>query len=127
MTEKEGWIAFSDDEARTWHGLRKVGFRAANIKLFRLADGTLVCAYRDEEPARHGVSVSTSRDGGETWQFAGQLYSDPAARHRPGMLCGYPDMVSLGNGEIAAVLHTYADAEGRADLQFFRLRDRTAG
>ena len=127
MTEKQGWIAFSDDEARTWHGLRKVGFRASNIKLFRLADGTLVCVYRDEEPARHGVSVSTSRDGGESWQFAGQLYSDPAARHRPGMLCGYPDMVSLENGEIAAVLHTYADAEGRADLQFFRLRDRTAG
>ena len=127
MVEKDGWIAFSDDEARTWHGLRKVGFRAANIKLFKLADGTLLCAYRDEDPARHGVSVSTSRNGGQTWQFGGQLYSDATARHIPGGLCGYPDMVSLGNGEIAAVLHTYAGTDGRADLQFFRLRDRTAG
>ena len=127
MVEKQGWIAFSDDEARSWHGLRRVGFRASNIKLFTLSDGTILCAYRDEEPSRHGVSVSTSRDGGQTWQFAGQLYSDTAARHIPGGLCGYPDMASLGNGEIAAVLHTYTDATGRADLQFLRLRDLTAG
>ena len=79
-------------------GLRKVGFRASNIKLFRLADGTLVCVYRDEEPARH-CQLLTSCDAGESWQFAGQLYSDRAARHQPGM-CGYPDMVSLG---VAAV------------------------
>ena len=125
MVEKEAWIAFSSDDAQTWHGLRKVGFKGANIKLFRLRDGSLLCAYRDEDPAQHGVSVSHSRDGGETWRHVGQLYSDPAADHRPGGLCGYPDMVSLGNGRIAAVLHTYGDRNGRAHLQFFTLRDRT--
>ena len=125
MVEKQAWIAFSDDEARSWHGLRPAGFRGANIKLFRLQDGSLLCTYRDEDPGRHGVSVSQSRDGGGTWSLVGQLYSEPAADHRPGGLCGYPDMVSLGDGRIAATLHTYADADGRASIQFFILRDRT--
>ena len=124
IAKKEAWIAFSDDEARTWHGLRKAPFRGANIKLFRLRDGSILCAYRDEDPARHGVSVSHSRDGGETWRWLGQLYSDSTADHRPGGLCGYPDMVSLGDGRIAATLHTYTKG-GRAHLQFFILRDRT--
>ena len=124
MAEKEAWIAFSDDEAQTWRGLHKVGFRGANIKLFRLRDGSLLCTYRDEDPARHGVSISRSTDAGETWRFAGQLYADPTADHRPGALCGYPDMVSLGDDRIAAVLHTYTK-HGRAELQFFILRDRT--
>ena len=124
IVKKETWIAFSADEARTWHGLRKVEFRGANIKLFRLRNGSILCAYRDEDPARHGVSLSHSTDGGETWRWVGQLYSDPEADHRPGSLCGYPDMVSLGDGRIAAVLHEYTTG-GRAHLQFFVLRDRT--
>lgn len=125
MVEKEAWIAFSGNEGRSWHGLRKVGFRGANIKLFALRDGSILCTYRDEDPARHGVSISHSRDGGETWRLAGQLYSDPTADHHPGGLCGYPDMVSLGDDRIAATLHTYADARGAAHLQYFILRDRT--
>jgi BNR repeat-like domain len=125
MAEKEAWIAFSSDEARTWHGLRKVGFRGANIKLFRLRDGSLLCTYRDEDPARHGVSVSHSRDDGETWRWIGQLYADPTARHQPGALGGYPDMVSLGDDRIAAVCHSYQQPDGAAHLLFYALRDRT--
>jgi len=125
MNSRDAHVAFSDDECRTWFGLRPTGFKGANIKLFRLRDGSILCAHRDEDPIRRGVSVHHSRDGGETWQFVGQLYSDPGARHQPGGLCGYPDMASLGGGEIACTLHTYTDAEGRADIQFLRLRDRT--
>jgi hypothetical protein len=126
IADKEAWIAFSPDECATWHGLRKVEFRGANIKLYRLRDGSLLCTYRDEDPARHGVSMSRSLDGGQSWQFAGQLYADPSARHAPGGLCGYPDMVSLGDDRIAAVLHTYTSPEGSAHLQYFVLRDLTA-
>jgi hypothetical protein len=126
IAEKEAWIAFSSDECASWHGLRKVEFRGSNIKLSRLRDGSLLCTYRDEDPARHGVSVSHSLDGGASWRFVGQLYADPSARHAPGGLCGYPDMVSLGADRIAATLHTYAEPDGRAHLQFFILRDRTA-
>ena len=125
MTEKEAWIAISDDEARSWHSLRKAGFRGSNIKLIRLHDGSMLCAYRDEDPGLRGVSVSHSADGGRTWTWHGQLYSEPAAVHRVGELCGYPDMAHLPDRRIAAVLHTYDDADGRADLQFFLLRDRT--
>jgi len=125
MVTRDAFIAFSGDEGRTWTPPRPTGFKGANIKLFRLNDGTILCAHRDEDPARYGVSLRTSRDGGETWRFIGQLYSDPTAEHRPGSLCGYPDMASLGNGEIAVVLHTYAGPDGTTDLQFFRLRDRT--
>ncbi len=84
MVEKEGWIAFSDDECRTWHGLRKVGFKAANVKLLKLRDGSILCVHRDEDPARRGVSVQHSRDGGVTWRFVGQLYSDLAGEAHPG-------------------------------------------
>jgi hypothetical protein len=34
-------------------------------------------------------------------------------------------MASLGNAEIACTLHTYTDSEGRADIQYLRLHDRT--
>ena len=85
-----------------------------------------MCLYRDEEPARRGVSVSVTSDGGETWRFAGQLYAaGPDAQHVPGSVCGYPDAADLGDGRFAAVLHTYPDDEGRQDIQLLILRDRS--
>jgi hypothetical protein len=72
------------------------------------------------------VSVSVTADGGDTWQFAGQLYAAPEdAAHVPWSLCGYPDVTSLADGRLAAVLHTYPDAAGRMDLHFLILRIRT--
>ena len=60
------------------------GFLGANIKLLRLRSGAILCAYRDEDPQRRGVSVSISDDGGEQWRFAGQLYAaDAAVPHKP--------------------------------------------
>ena len=97
----------------------------ANIKLFRLRDGSMLCAYRDEDPARHGVSrVALARRRRDV-AVVGQLYADPAASTARAASCGYPDMVSLGDDRIAAVLHTYAEPTAGADLQFFVLRDRT--
>jgi hypothetical protein len=39
-------------------------------------------------------------------------------------VCGYPDLVTLGSGDIGAVLHTYPTADG-IELHWLRLRDRT--
>ena len=65
-------------------------------------------------------------DGGASWAFAGQLYAAASdARHLPGSVCGYPDVADLGDGRLAAALHTYPDADGRMDIQFFDLRDLT--
>ena len=97
-----------------------------NIKLYRLRSGLVLCVYRDEDPARRGVSCSVSADGGASWRFVGQLYvADPAVEHRPGHLCGYPDLSLACGDAVACVLHTYPDAAGRVELHLLRLRDRT--
>ena len=84
-----------------------------------------MCAYRDEDPDRHGVSLSLTDDGGESWTSLGQLYAaGPEALHEPGSVCGYPDLVSLGADEVGVVLHGYPTVEG-IQLQWLRLRDRS--
>ena len=119
-------FAHSADEGRSWTPIRETGFLGANIKLHRLRSGAVLCLYRDEDPARRGVSCSVSDDGGAAWRHVGRLYvADPSVPHRPGNLCGYPDVVPLDGDEFACVLHTYPDAEGHTDLHFMRLRDRT--
>ena len=123
---RESVFAHSADEGQTWTPIRATGFKGANVKLFRLRSGLILCAYRDEDPTHRGVACSVSDDGGETWRSIGRLYvAGPNAPHRPGDLCGYPDLVALDGDEIACILHTYPDADGRIDLHFLRLRDRS--
>ena len=124
MVTRQAHQSLSSDEGATWTPVRPTGFAGSNIKLFRLRSGAVGCLYRDEDPARRGVSLSITDDGGAAWRFAGQLYAaGPDARHVPGSVCGYPDVADLGDGRLAAVLHTYPDSEGRLDLQFLALRD----
>ena len=118
--------AFSSDEGQTWTPLRPTGFKGSNIKLHRLRSGALLCAYRDEDPTRRGVGCSVSKDGGLSWRWIGHLYAAaPEAPRELGHLCGYPDLVSTGDGEIVAMLHTYPDADGEITLHCVRLRDRS--
>jgi hypothetical protein len=117
--------SWSADEGRTWTPIRPTPFLGSNIKLFRLRSGAVVCAYRDEDPARRGVSISLTEDGGETWRSLGQLYAaGDDARHRPGDVCGYPDIVSLGDDRLGVALHGYPDDDGLA-LHWLVLRDRS--
>lgn len=114
----------SADEGQTWSQRRPTGFAGANFRLHRLRSGAVACLHRDEDPARHGVSVSVSHDGGATWTWAGSLYAQPhSAKHRPGYFCGCPDLAELPDGTLAAILHSYEDADGEMCLHFFRLRD----
>jgi hypothetical protein len=124
QTRQSVW-SISADEGATWSAIRPTPFKGSNIKLFRLRSGAIVCAYRDEEPDRRGVSLSLTEDGGESWSSLGQLYAaGPEALHEPGSVCGYPDIVDLGGGEVAAVLHSYPTADG-IQLHWLRLRDRS--
>jgi len=117
--------SWSADEGATWSPIRPTPFLGSNIKLFRLRSGAVVCAYRDEDPTLRGVSISLTRDGGETWSSLGQLYAaGDEAMHQPGSVCGYPDMVSLGDDRIGVVLHGYPDADGIA-IHWLELRDRS--
>lgn len=124
QTRQSVWSR-SSDEGTTWTPIRPTPFKGSNIKLYRLRSGAIVCAYRDEDPERRGVSLSLTEDGGATWTMLGQLYAaGPEALHEPGSVCGYPDLVDLDDGEIGAVLHSYPTADG-IQLHWFRLRDRS--
>ena len=118
-------VAVSDDEGVSWSRPWPTPFQGSNIRLWTLRSGGVVCAFRDEDPNRRGVSLAVTDDGGRRWTDAGQLYSaDLGAAHVPGSVCGYPDMVDLGDGTIGVVLHTYPSTEG-TELHWLRLRDRT--
>jgi hypothetical protein len=124
QTRQSVWST-SADEGATWSPIRPTAFKGSNIKLYRLRSGAVVCAYRDEVPDRRGVSVSLTDDAGESWTELGQLYAaPPEALHEPGSVCGYPDIVDLGDGELGAVLHSYPTADG-IELHWLRLRDRS--
>jgi hypothetical protein len=124
QTRQSVWST-SDDEGATWSPIQPTSFKGSNIKLYRLRSGAIACAYRDEDPDRHGVSLSLTENGGESWTFLGQLYAaGPEALHEPGSVCGYPDLVDLGGAEVGAVLHSYPTADG-IQLHWLRLRDRT--
>jgi hypothetical protein len=120
------FCCLSTDEGRTWGPLRPTGFVGANFRLHRLRSGAIACLYRDEDPARYGVSLSVSEDGGTSWSWAGSLYAQPnSTKHRPGYFCGCPDLAELPDGTLAAILHSYEDEDGEMCLHFFRLRDCT--
>ena len=124
--------AWSADEGRSWTSPRPTPFRGSNVRLWALRSGAIICAYRDEDPARRGVSVSLTEDGGETWLDIGQIYAaDEHAAHVPGSVCGYPTFAALPHAPgahagdlIAAALHTYPTEVG-SDLHLLVLRDRS--
>lgn len=120
------FTSISDDNGATWSHLRDPGFVGASFKLDQLDSGVITCFYRDEDPARRGVSLSISEDSGESWEWVGQLYDAPDdAKHLPGYFGGGPDMVSLGNGNYAAVVHSYEDDDGEMCIHFMTLRERS--
>lgn len=123
-TRQSVWST-SADEGATWTPIRPTAFKGSNIKLFRLRSGQIACAYRDEDPAQRGVSISLTGDAGESWTSLGQLYAaGPEALHEPGSVCGYPDLVGLGSDEIGVILHSYPAADG-THLHWLRLRDNS--
>ena len=110
--------AYSDDDGGSWSEPQPTGFCGPTPRLFRVRSGALICAYRDRDPTRPGVSYSISEEGGQSWQFAGQLYEGTDWN------CGYPDMVRLPSNEIFCVFYTSYD-KGDAQIHGLRLRDET--
>jgi len=114
----------SEDEGLTWSPISYTQFSGSNIKLQKLNSGNIVCLYRDELPNKRGVSLSVSKDGGESWNYFGQLYSAPRdAKHLPYYKCGYPDLIYLSKSKMLGVLHTYPDENYCMEIHQFVITD----
>jgi hypothetical protein len=106
-------IRYSYDEGRTWTLSKPVPqWKGVNeVSLIRAANGNLVAACRTENPQRfrneidhyEGLSISISKDNGETWSGLHRLYE--YGRH-------HPSQVLLPGGEIVM---TYVVRKGYPD------------
>jgi len=122
---KNSVSSYSIDEGKTWSKIKKTGFQGANIKLFQLSSGAIICTYRNENLNHKGISISQSKNNGESWETIGQLYEPDNynVAHQPGSLCGYPDMIKINENEILCFFHTYPDEFGKVSLQQTKLTD----
>ena len=68
-TTRQSFYAHSRNDGLRWMEIRPTEFKGANIKLFQLRSGNIICTYRNEDPKHRGVSCSVTEDGGETWQI----------------------------------------------------------
>ena len=86
--------SYSDDDGSTWTTAEQVNFKGHCPCLFQLRSGAILCAYRDREHGRSGLSVSISEDDGANWRWVGQLYSGA------NWDCAYPVIVRLPDDRI---------------------------
>jgi hypothetical protein len=107
----------SDDEGRTWSTPEPLPFAGQTPFLVELPSGAILCAYRDRDPQRPGVSASITHDGGTTWEFAGQLYEGTVWN------CGYPGLVTMPSGELFCVYYSCYDDDGNSEVRGVFLRE----
>ena len=107
----------SDDEGRTWSTPEPLPFAGQTPFLTELPSGAMLCAYRDRDSDRLGVSASITHDGGMTWEFAGQLYEGSDWN------CGYPGLVTLPSGDIFCVYYSCYGETGNSEIHGLFLRE----
>jgi len=90
----------SDDGGKTWTAPHKTTVWGYPPHLIRLADGRLVVSYgRRKRP--YGQRACISRDGGKTWDVAGEI---TLAKARNADL-GYPATCQLKDGSLLTVFY----------------------
>jgi len=109
---------YSGDEGATWSTPEALPFAGQTPFLIEVDGGDILCAYRDRDPDRLGVSVSITRDDGDTWEFAGQLYEGTDWN------CGYPGLVTLPGGDLFCAYYSCYDGRGNSEVQGVRFRVR---
>ena len=87
----------SDDRGQTWSPRRKLNFRGDSPSMITLKNDVLLAATRSGD--RHGTGLVLSPDGGQTWEYLGNLDDTPGEN-------GYPDLVRLVDGRILCVYYT---------------------
>lgn len=106
------------DGGGTWSPPARTGLRGQAPALSRLRSGAILCAYRDREPDRPGVSYAVSDDEGASWHYRGRLYR---GRH---WNCGYPSLARLSDDAIVAVYYTSYGQAG-SEIHALLLHDNT--
>lgn len=123
---KDSVYSHSSDEGKTWTPIKPTGFKGANPRLLKLRNGSIACAYRNEDRATRAINISVSEDGGHKWKLAGTLnVGDDSIPIKPSYISGYPSMVYINDRDIACVFHTYPEKSGRVELHMVTLRDMT--
>jgi hypothetical protein len=109
--------SYSADEGRSWSAPEPLPFAGQTPFLIGLPSGAIMCAYRDRDPDRPGVSASITHDAGTIWEFAGQLYKGTDWN------CGYPGLVTLPSGDIFCVYYSCYDSAGNSEVHGLSLRE----
>ncbi len=108
------WQCRSGDGGRTWTTPESSGLQGDVGELLVLQSGSIVCAYRSQEPGTADTRASLSRDGGRTWQ--GEIVVDPNGGDR-----GYTSSVQLPDGRI--LMLNYSTKNGIVGVRSRTLRE----
>ena len=94
----------SDDEGRSWSEMKQIPMRGECPSLIKLADGTLLAAYRNiPEDGALGIGLAASTDGEESWRLLGNILD------QGGWDMAYPDLIRLDDGRLFCVFYTAAE------------------
>jgi hypothetical protein len=99
ICRREGAVAWSEDDGKTWTTPVPLPFKLYDPWLLPLKDGTLLCVHGSYTEGRRGVRAILSPDGGKTWHAAGPDFGfsiDPS-------VYGYSRGVQLDDGSISMV------------------------
>jgi hypothetical protein len=114
----DAYQSHSSDDGATWSPARKTGFLGGTPSLYKLRNGDIACFYREREPSRPGVSISVTRDSGESWEWIGQVYESPD------WFCGYPGTARLDDETFVCAYFT-AIEDSHSEVHVAFLRDRS--
>jgi len=98
------WVAYSDDEGKTWTPPQKTGMIGHPTDLLQLSDGRLLASYgiRTQHALPEGVRACFSEDNGETWDIASEIQLRSDFRNWD---IGYPESLELPDGRVLTVYY----------------------
>jgi photosystem II stability/assembly factor-like uncharacterized protein len=99
IARREGALAWSSDNGKTWTKPVPLPFKMYDPWLLALKDGTLICLHGSYTPGHGMLRAILSPDGGKTWHAAGADYGFSVD---PGVY-GYSRGVELADGSVYVV------------------------
>ena len=108
----------SHDLGKTWSHPQRLALIGTSPSLFVLPDGTLVLGDRDHpqfkgDTRHYGLGVRVSHDQGRTWTSEVELQDPKGLHYSKKMQPGYPDFVSLPNGDLLVVFYSLEIHNGK--------------